>query len=193
MLNAKAPSRTPSGVSLMKTYMPPSSTNIKASDVEVTYSKNTNTQFTCISANLGSENCNTTIGAVDGMRQKAADGMTDLPNAADSKCVAVCPMDNNKVVRFKGDSLIWSSSLTNQSLSNTKVMVENPITYTSPTNVSSSCYYINATSKNCPTENSFGCQAYCMATPSASGFIVEQRCPNNQTSCDPMKLKWMKK
>ena len=193
MQNSTTPSRTPSGVSLMKTYMPPSSTNINASDVEVIFNKNSSTKFTCISSNLDSAHCKTTAAATAGTAPNIA------TNAAASKCIAMCPNStaNDKAVIYKSDDTnkwAWSSSFNNiTGVGPTKQMIKEPISYKSPSNVTSSCYIINAQSPNCPTVNSFGCQAYCMASPSASSFIVEQRCPDNEKSCDPMKLKWMKK
>ena len=188
-----APTRTPSGapaVSLVKTYMPPSSTNISASNVTVTFNKNSQTAYTCISGNLGSTNCTTTSAATAG-------AAPNMPNSAASKCLAICPNnpDVNKVVAYKSGTTGWSWSGNTSSITgitNATNMIKTPVVFNTPSNASS-CYIINAESQNCPTVNNFGCQAYCMASPSASGFIVEQRCPDNATSCDPMTLKWIKK
>lgn len=183
------PTRTP-GVSLMRTFMPPSSTDISASDVLVTWKKNSRSSYTCISGNLDSTNCKTTSIVTPS-------GTPDMPNAAASKCLAVCPTNADSVIAYKdSNGWKWTGDTGNMTgITNAKNMIQTPIVFNSPSN-SSSCYIVNAESPNCPTVNSFGCQAYCMASPSApsaSGFIIEQRCPNNAKSCDPMTLKWTKK
>ena len=170
-------------------YKPPSSSNIALTDVPVQHLIRSNdaTKSTCIRSNVTSSEC-----------------ILNTPTAS-PKCLAYCPdapIDKN-VIRFivagsnnvKGGSAIsnttggWSTN--SKITDNQKILISSSIQYITPS-ATASCNLINAGSSNCLKKDSYGCQAYCNSK-SKSPFIIEQRCPNNENSCDANTLKWFKK
>ena len=72
-----------------------------------------------------------------------------------------------------------------------RTLASTPITFTDTDNTNLSCYYINIGSNNCPTNNTFGCKAYCIK-PNGNNFIIKQQCKLNPTSCNRSDLTWVK-
>ena len=173
-------------------YKPPSSSNIALKDVPVQYliRSNDKTASTCIRGNITSPEC-----------------ILNTPTASPN-CLAYCP-DAKKVIRdivagsnnVMGGPAIskttggWSLNMTNVP-KNTEAqgkMISSSIQYITPSKTVS-CNLINAGSSNCLKKDSYGCQAYCNPkSESESPFIIEQRCPDNENSCDEKTLKWFKK
>jgi len=162
-------------------YKPPSSSKISLKDIPVPYYIRSNdpNPTTCIRGNVTSPEC-----------------ILNTPTAS-ADCLAYCPdaPAEKKVIKY----IVPNSETTGGWSANTsklidpaklqKNMISSSIQYITPS-VSASCNLINAGSSNCKNKNSYGCQAYCNTN---SPFIIEQRCPNNENSCNVKSLKWFKK
>jgi hypothetical protein len=178
-------------------YAPPSSTSISTDNILRTFNKNAKNSYTCIASNLGSPECkDTTINYQDGTN-----------SIATNKCIAVCPTYNNAPVQFKSGNKGWSWSSNVNDVKNTNTMKIikptdspiQPIKYTTSSG-EASCYYVNANSDNCKLSDGkyTGCQAFCipsgLSEPNTStGFLIEQKCPDDKTSCKKTELIWSSK
>jgi hypothetical protein len=187
---------------LKKVFNPETSTGISTSNILRTIIgpevDGKESSFSCIASNLGSPECKTTT-------LNLQNGAKATPGTGNDKCIAFCPTNPaSKYAHYKssgtGKNKTWGWSQINmESIPNNDTIskLNEQIKYDSPSGPVT-CSFTNANSENCKVMGDLaGCQAYCIpkdTEPKAdTGFLIEQRCPDNKNSCDRNELVWNRK
>jgi hypothetical protein len=153
--------------------------------------------YSCIASNLGSPQCeNTTLNLQNCAKAK--------PEKGNSNCIAFCPTNpaSTNYATYKssgsGRNQVWGwNQIEKNSITNndTITKLNEPINYEHQ-GEPVTCSYTNVNSVNCKVMGDFaGCQAYCIPkdAPPESGFLIEQKCPDNKDSCSRTELVWNRK